>query len=44
MEKINNLTPNERFYIVILFGVFISLVEAYYQYSLKSRRFSIGII
>ena len=43
-EKINNLNPNERFYLVILFGICISLVEAFSQYSLKSKNLIIGVI
>lgn len=43
-EIIYNQTPDQRFYIVILFALFISFVEAYAQYSLKLRRITIGIL
>ncbi len=44
VEVLSHSNPNKRFYIVILFGLLISLVEAYSQYSLKSSRVVIGMI
>jgi multidrug transporter EmrE-like cation transporter len=43
-EVIFNRIPNQRFYIVLLFALFISFVEAYAQYSLKLHRITIGIL
>jgi multidrug transporter EmrE-like cation transporter len=43
-EVFDHLYPRQRFRTVIFFGILISLVEVYAQYSLKSRRQLIGII
>ena len=43
-EIVDHLYPKERFRTVILFGIVISLVEVYAQYSLKSRRVFFGVL
>lgn len=43
-EKISGLNSNERFYLVIVFGICISLVEVFSQYSLKSNRLLVGLV
>ena len=43
-EILDHLYPKERFRTVILFGIIISFVEVYAQYSLKSKRKLFGII
>lgn len=43
-EILSHLRPNQRFWIVIQFALFISLVEVFAQFSLKSGNIWFGFI
>lgn len=43
-EILSNLTPNQRFWIVIRFALLISIIEVFSQYSLKNNKIIYGMI
>ena len=43
-EILNNLKPNERFWIVIKFAIIISIIESIAQTNIKSKRLFIGML
>ena len=44
VEVLNDLVPNQRFWIVIRFAILISLIETFTQFTIKKRNIISGIL
>ena len=44
VEILNNLNPNQRFWIVIKFAILISIIETFSQYNVKNKNIFCGIL